>query len=174
VAIFEAYRQRRANLSTSESVATLTYMEDYLRGGENWAQDVYRQGDARCLVGAAEYARVSSIDDAKHWLRQAIAERTGGQVATIEEFNDSQSSFGEIAAVVSRAKQLATANLPALVAPVEVIPAARLAAPSPDRPQPNPWADGGVIDAEPVPHETPEVRDRWGDLRRELEFWMFD
>ena len=161
--IFKAYRQERARHSVPESVATLDYMEDYLRGGENWTQGVYRQGDARCLVGAAEYARVSTIDDAKHWLRLAIAERTGGAIATIEEFNDRQ-SFVEIAAVVDRAKQLAAANLPA---PVEVIPPARLASPW-RAPEPHEGADH-----EPVSHERPK-RDPDDSLRHRLMDALFD
>src|ERR1700728_3192943 len=115
--MFDSYRQRRANLTTRESMDTLLHMEEFFQGGENWTQGVYRGEDgARCLVGAAEHVRVSTIDDAKHWLRQAITEQTAGAITTIEGYNDSRQSFGEIEAVISRAKQLAaTAQLPAPV-----------------------------------------------------------
>ncbi|OYV38962.1 MAG: hypothetical protein B7Z80_08625 [Rhodospirillales bacterium 20-64-7] len=177
--IFEAYRNRRKDLSAPESVATLSYMEEYFGNSENWTQGVYRKGDARCLAAAAEYVRVSSIDDAKHWLRQAIAESTGGQVATIEEFNDSR-SFAEVAAVVARARQLATANLPVPVRPrnaVEIIPPARLASP-----QPNPWASQSLNGAgpdewasfEPVQHDPVPVLDPARSLRRSLAHWVMN
>jgi hypothetical protein len=176
MAFFEAYRQERAKLSTRESVETLSYIEEYFLDGKNWAQGVYQgAGNTRCLVGAAEHCRSCSIDDAKHWLRQAIAERTGGAIATIEEFNDSQ-SYEEVAAVISRAKQLALttyspAQLPvpvARVAPVEIIPPVRSASPSWDAsapviPQPNPWADH-----EPMSHEEPKSE---SSLRHKLADW---
>lgn len=134
--LFETYRQTRAKLSAPESVDTLSQMQSYFLDGENWAQGVYRgKGDTRCMAGAAEYLRESSIDDAKFWLREAIAERTGGAIATIEEFNDGQQSFDEVAAVIDRAKQLAAANLPARLPAPEVTPA-RLASPSWGEPQP--------------------------------------
>ena len=180
--ICQSYRNRRKDLSAPESVATLDSMEEYLRGGENWAQGVYRQGDARCLVGAAEYARVSSVDDARHWLRQAIAERTGGELATIEAYNDGAQSFGEIADIVARARQLASENLPVPVKPrgvVEIIPPARLASPhlepwpAPAQheipPEPDDWGD-----FEPVRHDPVTVPDRGQPLRRRLADWMFD
>jgi hypothetical protein len=106
--INSAYRKRRAALTAAESVATLTYMESYFANGANWTQNLYASPDgaARCLVGAADHVRVTSIDDAKFWLRQAIAERYPAGM-TIEEFNDGARSYDEIAAVIARAKQLA-------------------------------------------------------------------
>jgi len=182
MAFFDAYRQERAKLSTLESVETLSYMEEYFLDGKNWAQGVYQgAGNTKCLVGAAEHVRTSTIDDAKHWLRQAIAEHTGGAIATIEEFNDRQDSFEEVAAVINRAKQLAlTTYSPAQppvpvariapvarVVPVEVIEPVRLAplwdAPEPVIPQPNPWAD-----YEPVSHEEPKSKT---SLRHKLADW---
>jgi hypothetical protein len=132
MSFFKAYRQERARHSAPESVATLYYMEDFFLDGKNWVKGVYRgAGNTRCMVGAAEHVRTSSIDDAKHWLRRAIIEHTGGAVATIEEYNDTQDSFEGVKAVLNRARQLATANLPALDAPiaphraVEIIPPGR-------------------------------------------------
>jgi hypothetical protein len=159
--IFDAYRQKRRTLTAPESVATLSHMEGFFQGGANWKQGEYHAANGtKCLVGAADHVRVSSIDDAKHWLRQAIAEQTAGAITTIEGFNDSRQSFAEIAAVIDRAKQLATtARLPApvtlraLPAPAyaqplrqgrpEIIPPVRAALPSPARTAPV------VIDAMP-------------------------
>jgi hypothetical protein len=167
--LFDAYHQRRRQHTTPESVATLSHMEEYFQGGENWTQSVYHGANgAKCLVGAAEHVRVSSIDDAKHWLRQAIAEQTAGVITTIEGFNDSRQSFGEIEAVINRAKQLAAAaRLPAPVtlraspAP-EILPPVRLALPSPERTAPV------VIDVDAMPVARDPVR-AW---RRNLSDWI--
>ena len=107
---FDAFKTRHVAVTSPESVATLTYMEDFFGDGANWTQNVYASPDgaARCLVGAANHVRVSVIDDAKHWLRQAIAEREPA-IRTIEEFNDTRRTFDEIAAVIARAKELALA-----------------------------------------------------------------
>jgi hypothetical protein len=125
--IFSAARKRRVALTSRESVATLTSMQDFFGNGANWTQNVYATPDsaARCLVAAANHVRVSSIDDAKHWLRQAIAEREPA-IRTIEEFNDTRRTFDEVAAVIARARKLALAAqlpvrvLPALPAPTSV------------------------------------------------------
>lgn len=106
---FNSFRQHRASLTGAESVDSLVYMEDYFRNGANWAQGVYHaQNGAKCMVGAADHVRVTCIDDAKHWLRQAIAERKTG-ATTIEQFNDASPSYEQVAAVIDRAKQLAKA-----------------------------------------------------------------
>src|SRR6185437_7348240 len=114
MSFFDNFRQARAGLTGAESVATLEYMEDFFHNGANWTQNTYHAPNGtKCLVAAADYARVSPVDDAKYWLRQAIAEREPG-MRTIEEFNDTRHSYGEIAAVIQRAKQLAaTAHVPA-------------------------------------------------------------
>jgi len=129
---FESYRRRRIATTRPESMATLQYMEDYFRDGANWTQHAYQRADgSRCLVGAANHVRSSPIDDAKFWLRQAIAERAPG-IATIEKFNDTRRSYAEIAAVIARAKQLAAAvRRPALSAPVaEILPPEQQAVPA--------------------------------------------
>jgi hypothetical protein len=122
MSFFDDFRRERARLTGEESIATLDYMEDFLNGGEGWAKGVYTSTNGtRCLVAAADYARSSKIDDAKYWLRQAIAERAP-QMRTIEEFNDSRQSFAEIEAVIRRARDLARqAQLPA-VRPVAAVP----------------------------------------------------
>ena len=108
---FDNYRQRRLELTGRESAATLEHMQDYFQDGANWTQGMYENANgARCLVGAANHVRVSSIDDAKHWLRLAIAEIAPG-VARIEDFNDTRSTFAEVAAVIERAKQLAAQSV---------------------------------------------------------------
>jgi hypothetical protein len=134
MSFFDNFRKERAKLTGAESLATLDYMERFLHGGEGWAQGVYTSTNGtRCLVAAADYARSSKVDDAKYWLRQAIAERAP-QMRTIEEFNDSRQSFAEIEAVIRRARELARqAQLPvvravaALPAPItgEILPRSR-------------------------------------------------
>src|SRR4051812_32095172 len=112
---FDSYRKTRVGLTGRESFATLEHMLQFFQDGENWTQNTYHAPNGtKCLVGAADYVRVSSVDDAKHWLRMAIAERDPA-MTTIEAFNDSRQSFGEIEAVIARAKQLASAanRLPA-------------------------------------------------------------
>jgi hypothetical protein len=123
MSFFDDFRKERAKLTGAESVATLDYMDDFLHGGAGWAQGVYTATNgSRCLVAAADYARVSKVDDAKYWLRRAIAERAP-QMRTIEEFNDSRQSFAEIEAVIRRARELARqAQLPA-PRPVAALPA---------------------------------------------------
>lgn len=146
---FDSFRQRRAALTGPESVATLDHMQDYFQDGANWARDVYQRADgARCLVGAANHVRVSSVDDAKHWLRQAIAE-IAPETRRIEDFNDTRGSYVEIAAVIVRAKQLALAAQRS--APlVEILPPERQAPVTLDlvprahvrsRPNLNDWLD---------------------------------
>jgi hypothetical protein len=73
MAFFNNCRREMAKLAAPESVATLDYIEDFFQNGLNWTRDSYRaDSGARCLVGAANYVRVSAIDGAKHWLLQAI------------------------------------------------------------------------------------------------------
>jgi hypothetical protein len=77
--------------------------------------------------------RAAPIDDARYWLKRAIAERYPGwlpfgEIGVIESFNDSH-SFAEVAAVIERAKQLASAPARQLPPPAPVAqilpPAAR-------------------------------------------------
>ena len=127
---FNNYRRRQLATSGPESVATLAHMEGYFRNGENWTQGMYENANgARCLVGAANHVSVSSIDAAKHWLRQAIAE-VAPEVRRIEDFNDTRRTYDEVAAVIARAKQLALAAqapvaLPAPAPVVEILPPAQ-------------------------------------------------
>jgi hypothetical protein len=126
-----AYRKRRREISTVESVDTLDHMKEFFCDGENWRKHVYQGGDGgQCLRGAAEHVRVSQIDDAKHWLMVAIKEKTG--MASIEQFNDTRNSFAEINEIIDRAKELARAGGSKAVALVgEVLPPVRVALPAP-------------------------------------------
>jgi hypothetical protein len=100
------YWKGRLALTSAESVETLEAVQGFFRGGRNWTQGVYHASNGqKCLVGAADHVRASPLDAAKYWLEQAIAEKTG--IRGIENFNDSRRSFGEIAEVLSRAKELA-------------------------------------------------------------------
>jgi hypothetical protein len=144
---FSDYRQRRLELTGDESAATLEQMQDYFQDGANWTQDMYENASgARCLVGAANHVRVSCIDDAKHWLRLAIAEVVPG-IARIEDFNDTRRTYAEVAAVIERAKQLAAQS------------AARLALPAPSAPP------VVVLNPRPPPRER---------VRRSLAEWIMD
>ena len=131
---FANYQKRRLELTGRESAATLEHMQVYFQDGANWTQGMYENtSGARCLVGAANHVRVSSIDDAKQWLRQAIAEVAPG-MARIEDFNDTRGTYAEVAAVIERARQLAAQSvvraLPAPAAPVvEILPPQRQALP---------------------------------------------
>jgi hypothetical protein len=114
--VITAFRDRRHDLTRKESIDTLSYMEDFFQNGANWTQGVYHAANgSKCLVAAADHVRVTPIDDAKHWLRVAIAERAGPM--SIEQFNDSSPSFEQVAAVIARAKQLAATGGRALPQP---------------------------------------------------------
>lgn len=143
---FSNYNKRRLELTARESAETLEHMQHYFQDGANWTQGQYASASgARCLVGAADHVRVSSIDNAKHWLRVAIAEVAPG-VTEIEHFNDTRDTFAEVGAVIERAKQLAAQSVaralppPARAKPAPVVeilpPAAPVVAFSPRPPPP--------------------------------------
>jgi hypothetical protein len=140
MSIFDDYRARRRATSTPESVGTLEHMDSYFSDEGNWTQSMYANANgARCLVGAANFVRVSPIDDAKHWVRLAIAEVAPG-TRRIEDFNDSH-TFAEVKAVIARARQLALAAqaralLPAPAPVVEVLPRGPVAEVLPPAPRP--------------------------------------
>lgn len=173
MSLFDGYRQRRREISTRESVATLDHMKQFFGDGENWRQHIYQGDDGgRCLIAAADHVRVSSIDDAKHWLRRAIKEKTG-QSLTIEQFNDTRRSFAEIQEVLDRARELARTGgrqLPALVG--EVLPA-RPALPAPVASVPaNPWAAPAPVG--PTTALLSALRDGWaagGTQPRRASLW---
>ena len=151
---FDRCRDARATLTGRETVATLDYMEDFFSDGKNWAKGVYSAADgARCLVGAAEHARLTKIDDAKYWLKKAVEERSPNW--SIEQFNDNADDYSEIAAVIRRAKEMAqeAARLPA-VRQAAALPApavAKFLPPEPARlPAPRP-APVAVVAERPRP-----------------------
>jgi hypothetical protein len=120
---FQAYRDRRLSLTARDSIATLSAMERFFQGGKNWTRHAYHRNDGtKCLVGAFQSLRGAALDDARYWLQQAIAER--GE-SSIEGFNDSRPTFGEIAAVMARAKELAAAHAMAAQAPGPLRPPPR-------------------------------------------------
>ena len=72
---FKDYRETRARLTAAESIATLSAMERFFRGGRNWTQGAYhRMNGNKCLVGAAQAVPVGAINDARYWLRCAIVD----------------------------------------------------------------------------------------------------
>jgi hypothetical protein len=130
----KSYRQRRLELTGQESAATLEHMQSYFEDGANWTKEMYTNATgARCLVSAANHVKSSPVDDAKHWIRQAIAEVAPG-ISRIEDFNDTRSTFADVAAVIERAKQLAaeSASRLALLPPepvIEILPPQRRSPP---------------------------------------------
>ena len=119
------YRQRRLGHTGVDTVNTLSAMEWYFgQGGRNWTRGEYHGADGtKCLVGAAQALKQGAIEDARYWIRQAIAERGGliGVIGSIELFNDTRVSFREIAEVLARAKELAIAHARAPSAP-QILP----------------------------------------------------
>ena len=118
------YRQRRVSLTALDTVATLSAMERFFQGGSNWTRWAYhRANGSKCLVGAAQSMRQGPINDARYWLRQAIAERApvAGMLG-IEWFNDTRRSYSEVAEVLARAKQLAAQHQAPTPAPVRRLP----------------------------------------------------
>ncbi|HVB15428.1 MAG TPA: hypothetical protein VNF04_02740 [Stellaceae bacterium] len=111
--IRDSYRKTMLGLTGPDSVAALNGMETYFSGGAKWTQGAYHRGDGtKCLVGAADHVQRAAgikLADPKYWIRRAIAERQGvvSPVLGIESFNDSRTSYDEIAQVLTRAKQLA-------------------------------------------------------------------
>ena len=167
---FDAYRRTRRDLSMPESMATLDQMQDYFQDGKNWTQGMYENASgARCLVGAANHVRVSSIDDAKHWLRLAIAEVMPG-AARIEDFNDGCRTFAEVAAVIARARQLAAQSAARVSLPP---PAPALPAPAPVAevlpPQRQAWSE-----VAPAFLDDPLPRVRVRRSRPSLADWIMD
>ena len=61
--IRSSYWRTRLALTGRDSVETLTAMEGFFQGGANWTQGVYhRSNGQKCLVGAADHLRASSVD----------------------------------------------------------------------------------------------------------------
>jgi len=168
MAFFENYRRAQAKLTTREAVATLDYMDESFQAGSKWAQGVYTaENGARCLVAAANHCKVSAIDSAKYWLMQAIKERMP-HLKSIEQFNDQAKSFAEIAAVIRRARELASAaQLPA-VKPVALLPppqwAKQLPAPAGAR-ETLPAVRPAAPRPAPAIPEAPRLRDAWREFR---------
>lgn len=109
--IVSGYRDGRRELSMPESIETLDLIKEHFDDGRNWTQNMYETPNgAHCIVGAADHVRVSSLDDAKHYLLLAINEVAPG-VKRIEEFNDTRRNFSEVAAVIDRARQIAVKGI---------------------------------------------------------------
>jgi hypothetical protein len=121
------YWRRRLSLTGPESLATLNAIERFFQGGRNWTQGAYHRANGqKCIVGAVQTVRQGAINDARCWIRQAIAQLHPGWCAImpIESFNDSH-SFAEVAEVIERAKQLALASMRQSPQAVEILPPPR-------------------------------------------------
>jgi hypothetical protein len=164
------FRRRRLELTGPESIVTLENMQGYFQDGANWTQGMYENANgARCLVGAADHVRVSSIDDAKKWLRLAIAEISPG-VTRIEEFNDGCRTYAEVGAVIERARQLAAQSAArALPPPAPAVPV--LAAPAQTEPEILPPERQALPQPAPVIRRSRPARVR---RRPNLATWIMD
>ena len=100
----------------------LNAMLAYWRSGKRWARYTLDDGNGnKCIVGAVLSVRATAsggawspseeIKAAQHFIDLAVRERGGfGGTTGIMTFNDAQWSYGEIAAVIKRAKELAAAS----------------------------------------------------------------
>jgi hypothetical protein len=129
--------------SLESVLQTLSAMERFFRrDGKRWARGTLHNpiNGSKCLMGALTSVQASSgntswvpadaIGAAEYYLERAVRERgerglDGTGVMRIVEFNDSRRSFAEIAAVIARAKQLATADLQPSPVPQTVGPWSR-------------------------------------------------
>jgi hypothetical protein len=126
----QAREETRTSLTATDSAKMLKLVEGFFQNGHKWTKGAYHRGDGtKCLVGAVQHLRANKvvpIDDAEFWLRKAIEERRPGSGMAIESYNDSCASYQDIATLLGRAKQLATAraaaNLPPPAEPVAVSP----------------------------------------------------
>ena len=88
--------------------------------GEHWLQ--HRLGDGtgkRCLVGALGYVRRHQGfkgDGAGHYLADAIPRR----IAALIEFNDMCNGFADIRELITRARDMAQAELAATAQPERI------------------------------------------------------
>jgi hypothetical protein len=133
---------RRKPVSVESVVATLSAMERYFQGGKRWGRGKLHNplNGTKCLVGAVSSVQASSgnrswvpaaaIAAATYYVERAVRERGGRGMGgmgfmVIEAFNDTRPSFHEIAAVIARAKEMATADARPLPAPppvAEILP----------------------------------------------------
>jgi hypothetical protein len=103
-------------VSAESVVQTIEAMERYFRGGFGWGRFALHNPltGKKCLLGAVGAVRAS--DGCSSWvdgeataaatwcIQQAVRERG---YSSIPNFNDSRLFYGQIAAVLTRAKQLA-------------------------------------------------------------------
>jgi hypothetical protein len=126
----------RVPVSVESVVQTLSAMEWFFQDGKRWGRGALHNplDGTKCLVGAVRSVHASSgntswvphneIAAATYYIERAVRERggrgwgNGGMV--IETFNDTRPSFHEIAAVIARAKEMATADARPLPAPPRV------------------------------------------------------
>ncbi len=111
------------SVSLDGVMQTLDAMLRYWRGGARWTRWTLDDGSGnKCVVGAVTSVRARSsdgaswvpteeIEAAKRYISMAVQERSGlsgdGGIMT---FNDTRWSYRTIAAVIERAKELATAS----------------------------------------------------------------
>jgi hypothetical protein len=110
------------SVSLDGVLQTLDAMERYFRGGFGWGKYALHDPETgrKCLQGAVSSVRASdgktswvpheAINAARHYIEWAVREHGGEDCfGIIESFNDDFArSYRDIAAVIARAKQLAT------------------------------------------------------------------
>jgi hypothetical protein len=132
------------SINLDSVLQTLDAMERYFRGGFGWGKGSLHDpsNGKKCLQGAVSSVRASdgktswvpheAINAARHYIELAVREHGGdfedGFSGIIESFNDTRLFYGEIAAVIARAKELATMEYAWQMRPpapvVEILPPA--------------------------------------------------
>jgi hypothetical protein len=94
--------------SARETVAALDQLAALFEGGKRWIRKKECDGKGRfCLRGGI--AHIAAGDYVRYYLKLAIRE-LAGPAMTIPAYNDNAPSFASIAYVISRARELASAE----------------------------------------------------------------
>ncbi len=95
--------------SAGETIAALDHLAELFDGGRHWLRNKECDEKGRfCLRGGI--AHIGAGDCVRYYLKIAIRELAGPSV-TIPAYNDSAPSFTYIDYVISRARELAAAEL---------------------------------------------------------------
>lgn len=129
------------SITAQSVIATIEAMERYFRGGHGWGRFALHNpvNRKKCIMGAVQSVRASNghsswvpsedVAAATYCIRYAIAEKKGCRVeaVVIENFNDTRLFFGQIAEVLTRAKQVAMMRYARQLPPPSSVPQVPLA-----------------------------------------------
>ena len=109
--IRSSYWKTRLALTGPESVETLTAMEGFFRGGAKWIQGVYHAATGENASSAQPIicGRHPSIAPNSGW-SGPLPKRQVAPSPASKTLTNSRRSYGEIAEVLARARQLAAAH----------------------------------------------------------------